>query len=98
VGSQFYRGDESNQNAQLPGYALVDLYTSYKFGKHVEFFARVDNLFNARYASFGQFGDPTGVGAPGIPANATANSPGVDNRFQSPGAPIAAFAGVRARF
>jgi outer membrane receptor protein involved in Fe transport len=98
AGAQFYRGDESNQNAQLPSYALVNLHTSYKFGRHVEVFARVDNLFNARYATFGQFGDPTGVGAPGIPAGATTNSPGVDNRFQSPGAPIAAFAGVRATF
>lgn len=96
--AQFYRGDESNQNGQLPGYALVNLHTSYKLAEHIELFARVDNLFNARYASFGQFGNPTGVGAPGIPAGATTNSPGVDNRFQSPGAPIAAFAGVRATF
>ena len=97
-GAQFYRGDESNQNAQLPGYALLNLHTSYKLGEQIELFARVDNLFNARYSTFGQFGDPTGVGAPGVPASATTNGPGVDNRFQSPGAPIAAFAGVRAKF
>ncbi|HEX4194127.1 MAG TPA: TonB-dependent receptor, partial [Stellaceae bacterium] len=96
--AQYYRGDESNQNGQLPGYALANLHSSYRFNEHVELFARVDNLFNARYSTFGQYGDPTGVGAPGIPAGATANSPGVDNRFQSPGAPIAAFAGIRARF
>jgi iron complex outermembrane receptor protein len=96
--AQFYRGDESNQNSQLPGYALLDLHTSYKVGEHIELFARVDNLFNARYSTFGEFGDPTRVGAPGIPAGAATNSPGVDNRFQSPGAPIAAFAGIRAHF
>ena len=96
--AQFYRGDESNQNAQLSGYALINLHTTYKFGEHVELFARIDNLLNARYATVGQFGDPTGVGASGIPAGATTNSPGVDNRFQSPGAPIAALAGIRARF
>jgi iron complex outermembrane receptor protein len=79
-------------------YALLNLHTSYKFGEHVELFTRVDNLLNARYATFGQFGDPTGVGAPGIPSGATTNSPGVDNRFQSPGAPIAAFGGIRATF
>jgi outer membrane receptor protein involved in Fe transport len=98
AGAQFYRGDESNQNAKLPGYALINLYTSYKFGEHVELFARVDNLFDARYSTFGQFGDPTGIGAPGIPAGATTNGPGVDNRFQTPGAPIAALAGIRAKF
>jgi iron complex outermembrane receptor protein len=96
--AQYYRGDESNQNGQLPGYALVNLHSSYKVNEHIELFARVDNLFNARYSTFGQYGDPTGIGAPGIPAGATTNSPGVDNRFQSPGAPIAAFAGIRARF
>ncbi|HEY1505957.1 MAG TPA: TonB-dependent receptor [Stellaceae bacterium] len=97
-GAQFYRCDESNENAQLPGYALVNLHTNYKFNEHVELFARVDNLFDARYSTFGQFGDPTGIGAPGIPSGATTNGPGVDNRFQSPGAPITAFAGIRAKF
>lgn len=97
AGAQFYRGDESNQNAQLPGYALLNLHTSYKLGEHVELFARIDNPFNARYSTVGQFGDPTRVGAHGIPADATTNGPGVDNRFQSPGAPIAAFAGIRAK-
>jgi len=96
--AQYYRGDESNQNAKLPGYMLINLHSSYRFNEHVELFARVDNLLDARYATFGQFGDPTGIGAPGIPAGATTNSPGVDNRFQSPGAPIAALAGIRARF
>jgi iron complex outermembrane receptor protein len=97
AGAQFYRGDESNQNAKLPGYALVNLHSSYKF-EHVELFARIDNLFDARYSTFGQFGNPTGIGAPGIPAGATTNGPGIDNRFQTPGAPIAAFAGIRAKF
>ncbi len=98
AGSQYYRGDESNQNAPLPGYAIVNLHSSYRLGEHFEVFATVDNLFDARYATFGQYGDPTGIGTPGIPAGATTNGPGVDNRFQSPGAPIAAFAGIRAQF
>lgn len=73
--AQFYRGDEANQNAQLPGYALVNLHTSYKFGEHVELFARINNLFDARYSTFGQFGDPTCVGAPGIPRAQRAIAP-----------------------
>jgi iron complex outermembrane receptor protein len=98
IGAQYYRGDESNQNALLPGYAVVNLHSSYKLGAHIELFVTVDNLFDARYATFGQDGDPTGIGTPGIPASAGTNGPGVDNRFQSPGAPIAAFAGIRAEF
>lgn len=91
---QYLRGDESNQNAPLPGYAVVNLHTSYKISDAVELFANVTNLLDAKYASFAQFGDPTGVGAPGVPTNGI----GVDNRFLAPGAPIAVFGGLRIKF
>jgi iron complex outermembrane recepter protein len=94
----YYRGDESNQNPQLPGYHVVRLRTSYRAGKHLEIFANVQNLLNERYATYGLYSDPTGVGAPGIPPNAASNDPAVDNRFQSPGMPRAYFAGARISF
>jgi iron complex outermembrane recepter protein len=94
----FYRGDESNQNPQLPGYHVVRLRTSYRAGKHLEIFANVQNLFDERYATYGLYSDPTGVGAPGIPPNAAPNDPAVDNRFLSPGMPRAYFAGARISF
>jgi iron complex outermembrane receptor protein len=96
--SSFYRGDESNQNPQLPGYHVVNLRTSYRLNKQVELFANVQNLFDERYSTFGLFSDPTGVGAPGVPPSANSNDPGVDNRFQSPGMPRAYFGGVKIRF
>ena len=96
--SSFYRGDESNQNPQLPGYHVVSLRTSYRLNQQVELFANVQNLFDERYSTFGLFSDPTGVGAPGVPPDAVANGPGVDNRFQSPGMPRAYFGGVKIRF
>ena len=96
--SSFYRGDESNQNPQLPGYHVVTLRTSYRMNKQVELFANVQNLFDERYSTFGSFSDPTGVGAPGVPADAVSNGPGVDNRFQSPGMPRAYFGGVKIKF
>jgi iron complex outermembrane receptor protein len=58
----------------------------------------LQNALNAHYATFGQFGDPTGIGAPGVPAGAVTNGPGVDNRFLAPAPPIAVFGGVRMRF
>jgi len=97
-GPQFLRGDESNQNPQLPGYAVVNLHSSYEVTEHIEIFAAVSNLFDAHYSTFGQFGDPTGVGAPGVPAGAVTNGPGVDNRFVSPAPPIAVYGGIRAKF
>jgi iron complex outermembrane receptor protein len=94
----FYRGDESNQNPQLPGYHVVSLRSSYRLNQCFEIFANVQNLFDERYSTLGLFGDPTGVGAPGVPTNAGSNAPGVDNRFQSPGMPRSYFGGVRISF
>jgi len=95
VSGAYYVGDEANLLAPIPGYALVSLHSSFRPAPHVEIFASIDNLLDRRYASWGILSDPTGVDAPGIPAGARTNGPGVDNRFQSPAAPFAAFAGVR---
>lgn len=98
VSTQFYKGDESNQNAPLPGYQVVNLHTAYQFWKQSELFLAVNNVFDRRYATYGIYSDPTGVGAPGVPAGADSNDPGVDNRFQNPAAPRSVFGGVRIRF
>jgi outer membrane receptor protein involved in Fe transport len=95
VGSQFYKGDESNQAPALPGYAVLGLHAAYRPWRRAELFIAVQNLADRRYATFGIYGDPTGIGAPGIPADAQSNDPRVDNRFQSPGAPRSVFAGLR---
>ena len=98
MGSEYYYGDESNQNPQLPGYEVLNLHTSYSITKHVEIFAGIQNVLNTRYETLGQFGDPTGIGTPGVPADGVTNGPGVDNRFVSPAAPISASGGVRVKF
>jgi iron complex outermembrane receptor protein len=97
-GDQYLRGDESNQTRPLPGYAVVNLHSSYTVTQNFELFANVANALDSRYATFAQYGDPTGVGAPGIPVGAVTNGPGVDNRFLSPAPPISVFGGVRVRF
>ena len=98
VSDQYFRGDESNQNEPLPGYAVVNLHSSYHLAENFELFVNVQNLFDERYSTFGTFGDPTGIGVPGIPAGATTNSPGVDNRFVSPAAPLSVYGGIRIKF
>lgn len=97
VGGFYYVGDQSNQLEPMAGYTVVNLHASYRPGTRVELFASVDNLFNRKYATYGLLSDPTGVGAPGVPANGVPNGPGVDNRFQSPAAPLLVFAGLRLR-
>jgi iron complex outermembrane receptor protein len=98
VGASFYKGDESDQNPELPGYTVVELRSSYHITKQVELFANVQNLLDRRYTTFGLYSDPTGVNAPGVPPNAGSNGPGVDNRFQSPAMPRAYFGGVKVKF
>jgi iron complex outermembrane recepter protein len=98
VSSQFYKGDESNQNPSLPSYQVVSLHTSYQFWKQSELFLSINNLFDKHYATYGIYSDPTGVGAPGVPPDADSNDPGVDNRLQNPAAPRSVFGGVRIKF
>jgi len=98
VGNQIYHGDESNQNSPLPGYTVVGVRSTYRLDKRLEIFCNVQNLFDKRYATYGLYGDPTGVNAPGIPTTAGSNGPGVDNRFQNPAAPRSVFGGIRLTF
>ncbi len=95
VSSAYYVGDEANLLAPIPGYTVVELHSTYRPLPHLEIFASIDNLFDRQYATYGILSDPTGIGAPGIPANGVTNGPGVDNRFLSPAAPFEIFAGIR---
>jgi iron complex outermembrane recepter protein len=98
VSSQFYVGDESNQNAPLPSYQVFGLHSAYQATRWLQVFAHIDNLLNAKYATYGVYSDPTGIGTPGVPADGMTNGPGVDNRFQSPAYPFAVYGGVRITF
>ena len=96
--SQYFSGDESNQMKPLPGFAVVNLHTTYNVTEGIQFFLNLENAFDADHATYGILGDPTGIGAPGVPVNGVTNGPGVNNRFESPAPPISTFAGVRVKF
>jgi iron complex outermembrane receptor protein len=98
VSDFYYVGDESNQLAPIGGYTVFNLHTSIRPTPHFEIYALVNNVLNHKYATWGILSDPTGIGAPGIPADGVTNGPGVNNRFLSPAAPLAAFGGVRISF
>jgi outer membrane receptor protein involved in Fe transport len=89
--AQYYRGDEANLMKPLAGFATLNLHSTYEFGEHVELFLQIFNVLDARYGTFGVLGDPTGVGAPGVPPGPG----GVDYRFESPAAPRSVLSGVR---
>jgi len=89
VGSQYLIHDEANQNPKVPPYAVVNLHGSYQVNKNVEVFAIVQNLFNQHYYTTGTFFDPKSV-----PLSLGLSDP----RMFVPGMPLAAYAGLRARF
>jgi iron complex outermembrane recepter protein len=88
VGRQYLIGDQSNQNAEVPAYWVVNLHTSYKVNKHIEVFGLVQNLFNQHYYASGTF-----FGATDVPF-LTFNDP----RSFVPGMPLAVYAGIRGTY
>nr|WP_320166571.1 TonB-dependent receptor [uncultured Methylophaga sp.] len=60
--SQHYRGDEANVDKEIAGYRVVNLHSRYKVNEHLQFFAKVDNLFDSEYNTFGLYGEPEEAG------------------------------------
>ena len=59
--SIYMRGDESNQMREIPSYAIFGLSGNYQASDRLLLTARIDNLFNRDYASFGLLGEPDEV-------------------------------------
>ena len=59
-GGQFIRGDESNQLDEVDGYTVVTLRARYSISNKLEIFAKVDNLFDAEFETFGLLGEEPG--------------------------------------
>ena len=56
--STIARGDENNLDVHgtVPGFALVNLAWQYKVTGQLEVFAKIDNLFDRLYSTFGTLG------------------------------------------
>ncbi len=93
VSSQYFVGDESNQAPRLPSYAVFNLHASYQIDKTIQLYARADNIFDNRYATYGTFFDTAAV-----PNFANGGAPFTDPRSVSPARPRALYAGLRATF
>ena len=93
VGSQYFVGDESNQAPRLSSYAVFNLHASYQIDKTFQIYARADNIFDNRYATYGTFFDTTAV-----PNFANGGAQFTDPRSISPARPRAFYAGLKATF
>ena len=87
--NQVLRGDESNQLDPVDGYAVVNLRANYKFNDNIAVFARVTNLFDKDYESFGLLGEEPDE----VPVAAFEDFE--NPRFVGPGAPRAGYVGIK---
>jgi iron complex outermembrane receptor protein len=97
VGSQYLVHDDTNQSPKVPAYAVVNLHTSYKITSNIEVFGLINNVFNQHYYLGGTFFQTGGL------ASTNGNVPNLlasltDPRTFVPGMPLAAYAGIRAKF
>lgn len=91
VSSAALFGDEANLTPPVPGYVTFNFNTSYQVTSHVQLFAWVQNVTNARYYTYGTFSPTSAV--------YLSQAPGATNpRSYSPAAPIGGFGGVRITF
>lgn len=95
--NQVYFGDEGNDNSKLPGYAKVDLHTSYDVTRNMQVYGIINNLFNSHYGLFGNYFNLDA-------ANEAARADGLGNNFFTdartitPAQPFVAYGGVRFRY
>jgi outer membrane receptor protein involved in Fe transport len=113
VSGAYARGNENNAHrpdavtsfgpGRSAGYAVFNLGGSYRPANGLRFFARVNNLFDHRYATAAQLGS-NGFDANGhfsarpFPANADGAYPLRGSTFFAPGAPRSVSVGVRYTF
>ncbi|HEY5618607.1 MAG TPA: TonB-dependent receptor [Vicinamibacterales bacterium] len=88
VSSQFLRGDEANLLPPIESSTIVNFSGSYALHRRTRVVARVTNVFNAAYATFGLLGEADEV------LGGTFDDP----RFVSPGAPRGAWIGLDVSF
>ena len=92
-------GDEANLNEPLAGYTVVNIHSSYDITKNIQIYGLVNNVFDTHYGLFGNYfnldgGQQRGRAPIPRPARASSHNP----RTITPGAPLAAYGGVKLRF
>lgn len=85
VSSQYYVGDDANQNPKLPEYWVANLHTSYQLTEHLQLFGLLNNIFDRKYATYGTY----------FQTDSIAFKEFQDARTITPAQPISAYAGLR---
>ena len=93
VSSQYLVGDASNQEPQLPPYAVFNLHASYQIDKTYQVYGRIDNILDNRYVTYGGFFDTAQ-----LPNFYNGGAPFTNPQSLSPARPRAFYAGLKATF
>ncbi|MFZ9611501.1 MAG: TonB-dependent receptor, partial [Methylococcales bacterium] len=89
IKGQYAHGAENNQildgiNPKIPGYAVLNLDTNYSLASNWILFAKINNVFDKEYSTFGQLGQNVYTGE--------------NEQFRTPSAPRAGWLGVTYNF
>jgi iron complex outermembrane receptor protein len=92
-GASHARGDENNADAagKVPQYTVINLDTRFKLAKNLEFFGRINNIFDRTYANFGLLGRNVFTG----PERSFNAANPVNEQFRGYGAPRGIWIGLR---
>ncbi len=97
VSTSYLVHDDTNQFAKVPGYAVLNLHTSYQVTPTIELFGLISNALNQKYYLSGTFIDTGGLTPANNKSNATLAAFN-DPRVFVPGAPFEAYAGIKVKF
>ena len=89
--SRVYRGDEANDNGRMASFVRVDVGLTADITPNAMLFARVENVLDQDYETFGTYGDTGELFLEEAPLAS-------DPRFLTPGAPRAVYVGGRLTF
>jgi outer membrane receptor protein involved in Fe transport len=94
--NQILYGDEANLDRPLPGYAKVNLHTSYDLTDHIQIYGLFENLLDNQYSLYGTYFSVDDANDLSDVTHVTFNE---DNpRTVVPAIPFAAYGGIKVRF
>lgn len=92
-------GEDGRGDASIKGYTIFNLHANYQADKGLDYFARLNNVFDTRYESYGMMAMSMFNADSSLIAGGLANSIGPNvSRFVAPGAPRNFMVGLRYRF
>jgi outer membrane receptor protein involved in Fe transport len=84
-------------NAKVNGYTVFHLHANYAAEKGLDYFGRINNLFDTRYETYGMMG-MSAFNANGSLRDFPGGEEGTVSRFVAPGAPRSFMVGLRYRY